>query len=169
MKTFIATIFAGLLTTSAALAQAPAAPAPLQGLYIGTSATFGGAELDNASGWGNALTVGYNVTRNIAVEGVLTYTHGVGRQNDGQSAFINVVAGQAFGSVTPFVLVGVGAGVNGAGDADKDAEGLWNVGAGVAYNVTRNWQVDARYRYVDAISAVRDAEHVVSLGVNYKF
>ena len=169
MKTFIATVFAGLLATSAAFAQATAAPAPLQGLYIGTSATFGGTELDSASGWGNALTVGYNISRNIAVEGVLTYTHGVGRQNDGQSAFVNVVAGIPVGPITPYGVIGVGAGINGAGDADKDAEGLWNVGAGVAYNVTRNWQVDARYRYVDAISAVRDAEHVVSLGVNYKF
>lgn len=178
MKTFAITLAAGLFAATAAFAQgparnapaaAPAAAAPLAGLYVGASVDFGGASLDNARGWGNSLTVGYQATRNIAVEAVLSQNYGTGTQNDGQTGFVNVVVGQGFGPVTPYVLVGAGAGIGGAGDADKDAEGLWNVGAGVAYNITRNWQLDARYRYVDAIAATRDAEHAVSLGVNYKF
>ena len=177
MKTFAIALAAGLLTATTVLAQtparnapaAPAAAAPLAGLYIGTGVSLGGTNLETASGLGQSLTVGYQINRNIAVEGVLGYSYASGDRNDGQTGFINVVAGQAFGPVTPYALVGVGAGIGGAGNADKDAEGLWNAGAGVAYNVTRNWQVDARYRYVDAIAATRDAEHVVSLGVNYKF
>ena len=177
MKTFAIALAAGLLTATTVLAQTPArtapaaapAAAPLAGLYIGTSVSLSGTNLETASGLGQSLTVGYQVTRNIAVEGVLSHSYGSGAQNDGQTGFVNIVAGQAFGPVTPYALVGVGAGINGAGNTDKEAEGLWNVGAGVAYNVTRNWQIDARYRYVDAISATRDAEHAVSLGVNYKF
>jgi outer membrane autotransporter protein len=65
--------------------------------------------------------------------------------------------------------VGAGVGLNGAGNHDKNADALWNVGGGVAYNVTRNWQLDARYRYVDGWQGGREAEHAVSLGVNYKF
>lgn len=176
MKTFAITLAAGLFAATAAFAQGPArtapaaAPAaPLVGLYIGTSVNFGGSSPDNARGWGNSLTVGYQATRNIAVEAVLSQTYGTGAQNDGQTGFVNAVVGMPVGPITPYALVGLGAGVGGAGNADKDAEGLWNVGAGVAYNITRNWQLDARYRYVDAIAATRDAEHAVSLGVNYKF
>jgi opacity protein-like surface antigen len=176
MKTFAIALAAGLLTATTVLAQTPArapaaapAAAPLGGLYIGTSVSLVGAELDTASGLGQSLTVGYQVTRNIGVEGVLSHSYGSGAQNDGQTGFVNVVAGQTFGPVTPYALVGVGAGINGVGNADKEAEGLWNAGAGVAYNITRSWQLDARYRYVDAIAATRDAEHAVSLGVNYKF
>lgn len=167
MKTFVTTLAAGLLASGVALAQAPAAP--LSGLYVGTSVDFGGAKLEDASGWSNSLTVGYNVTRNVAVEAVLAHSHGNGSQNDGQTGFINAVVGMPVGPVTPYALVGVGAGINGAGNRDKEAEGLWNVGAGVSYNVTRNWQVDARYTYADAIEATRTASHAVSLGVNYRF
>lgn len=169
MKTFVTTLAAGLLASGVALAQAPAAPAALSGLYVGASVDFSGAQLDEARGWGNSLTVGYNVTRNIAVEAVLSHNYGTNGQTEGQTGFINTVVGMPVGPVTPYALVGVGAGFGALGDADKRAEGLWNVGAGVAYNVTRNWQVDARYRYVDAIDAVRTAEHAVSLGVNYRF
>lgn len=177
MKTFAITLAAGLLATTMAFAQGPArnapaaapAAAPLAGLYVGASVDFGGASLDNARGWGNSLTVGYQATRNIAIEAVVSQNYGTGAQNDGQTGFINAVVGMPVGPITPYALVGVGAGIGGAGDADKDAEGLWNVGAGVAYNITRNWQLDARYRYVDAIATTREAEHAVSLGVNYKF
>jgi opacity protein-like surface antigen len=179
MKTFAITLAAGLLAATTVFAQTPtrtapaAAPAaaasPLRGLYVGASVDFGGASLDTARGWGNSLTVGYDVTRNIAVEAVLSQNYGTGAQNDGQTGFVNAVVGMPVGPITPYALVGVGAGIGGAGNADKDAEGLWNVGAGVTYNITRNWQLDARYRYVDAIAATRDAEQAVSLGVNYKF
>lgn len=169
MKTFATALFTGLLITSVASAQTPAAPTPLRGFYVGTSVNLSGTDLTESRDLGVSLTAGYSVTRNIAVEATLSHAFDDGSRAGGQTGFVNVVAGMPLGPVTPYVLAGAGVGVNGAGNSDKDPEGLWNVGAGVAYNVTRNWQVDARYRYIDAITATREAQHAVSLGVNYKF
>ena len=169
MKTFVTALFTGLLITSVASAQTPAAPAPLSGFYVGTSVNLSGTDLSESRDTAVSLTAGYSVTRNIAVEATLAHAFDNGSRAGGQTGFVNVVAGMPVGPITPYVLAGAGVGVNGAGDSDKGMEGLWNVGAGASYNVTRNWQLDARYRYVDAISATREAEHVVSLGVNYKF
>ena len=169
MKSFFTTLAAALLVTGTAVAQAPATPATLSGLYVGTAVNLQGTDLTEDRDTGTSLTVGYSFSRNIAVEGTLAHAFDNGNRRGGQTAFVNVVAGIPVGPITPYGVVGAGVGVNGAGDGDKGPEGLWNVGAGVAYNVTRNWQVDARYRYIDAVGATRDAEHVVSLGVNYKF
>lgn len=169
MKTFATALFTGLLITNVAMAQTPTTPSPLRGFYIGTSVNLTGTDLSETRDTGISLTAGYNVARNIAVEATLSHTFDEGSRAGGQTGFVNVVAGMPVGPITPYVLAGAGVGVNGAGNSDKEMEGLWNVGAGVTYNVTRNWQVDARYRYIDAITATREAEHAVSLGVNYKF
>ena len=58
-------------------------------------------------------------------------------------------------AVVPYVGAGIGYSkaqvkeldVN-AWDASKNIIG-WNVGAGLAYNITKNFAIDAGYRYVD--------------------
>ena len=168
MKTFATTLAAALLVAGTAFAQNAPAPAT-RGLYVGASVDLGGARLEDAKTWGNSLTLGYELNRNFAVEAVASYNYSNSNHDAGQTGFVNLIAGQPIGRVTPYVLAGVGAGFNGAGNHDKNADGLWNVGGGVAYNVTRNWQLDARYRYVDGMRTGRESEQAVSLGVNYRF
>lgn len=168
MKTFVTTLIAGLLAAGSVLAQSAPAPTPLRGLYVGASVDVSGEKLQESQTWGNSLSLGYELNRNVAVEAVLSYNYSNSKHDAGQTGFANLIVGQPFGRVTPYALVGTGVGLNGSGNHDKNADALWNVGGGVAYNVTRNWQVDARYRYIDGWRAGRD-EHAASLGVNYKF
>lgn len=173
MKTFAITLAAGLLAAGSVFAQsAPAqtpAASPLRGLYIGASVDAGGEKPQESRVWGNSLTLGYELNRNVAVEAVASYNYSDSKHDAGQTGFVNLVVGQPIGRFTPYVLAGAGVGVNGAGNHDKNPDALWNVGGGIAYNVTRNWQLDARYRYVDGFRDDRTYEHAVSLGVNYKF
>ena len=170
MKTFAITLAAGMLAAGSVFAQSAPAPAtsPLRGLYVGTSVDVSGEKLQESQGWSNSLTLGYGLNRNVAVEAVLSYNHSNSDRDVGQTAFANLLVGQPFGRVTPYALVGTGVGLSGSGNQYKDADALWNVGGCVAYNVTPNWQLDARYRYVDGWRTGRE-EHSVSLGVNYKF
>ena len=165
---------------AAAATPAPAPVAVREGgrVYVGGSLGWGGAHLDDRAQWSNTLTVGYEFNKNFAVEASVDYmyqnsyttsNHKTKTHEAGQTAFVNAIAGYPIGRVTPYVLAGAGAGFNGAGDAHKDPEALWNVGGGLSYNLTNNWQLDARYRYIDAWTGTRAAEQAFSLGVNYRF
>jgi opacity protein-like surface antigen len=169
MKTFAITLAAGLMAAGSVFAQSAPAPSPMRGFYVGASVDVGGTKPQESQTWGNSLALGYELNRNFAVEAVASYNYKNSSHDAGQTGFVNLIVGQSLGRVTPYVLVGAGVGLNGAGNHDKNADALWNVGGGVAYNVTRNWQLDARYRYVDGWQGGREAEHAVSLGVNYKF
>jgi opacity protein-like surface antigen len=82
---------------------------------------------------------------------------------------LNAIAGYPIRSVTPYVLAGTGWGFNGAGDKHKNTQTLWNVGGGMMVNLNRNWQLDARYRYVESWDGNRAAENLVGMGLNYRF
>jgi opacity protein-like surface antigen len=176
MKTFAIALVAGVLATAPAMAQnAPRAAAPVAtsggNVYVGGSLGWGGAHLDDRAQWSNTLALGYELNKHLAVEATVDYNYKNSNANldAGQTAFVNLVAGYPVGRITPYVLAGTGAGFNGSGDHHKNTEALWNVGGGVAYNVTRRWQIDARYRHIDAWQGNRHAEQAFSLGVNYRF
>jgi opacity protein-like surface antigen len=141
----------------------------MHGVYVGASLDASGERPQESRAWGNSLTVGYQLTRNIAIEAVGSYIYSTSSKDAGQTGFVNLVAGQRFGQFTPYVVAGTGVGFNGAGDSNSNADALWNIGGGVSYHLTRNWVLDARYSYVDGWRSGRDAEHAVSLGVNYRF
>jgi hypothetical protein len=91
----------------------------------------------------------------------------------GETVFGNAVVGYPIGfGVTPYILAGVG---YGWGSWDKvvgknDDRTLYNLGGGVRYDITKAFEVDGRYRYIDGLTGKKfDNNHVVTLGVNYKF
>lgn len=172
MKIFAIALLAGLTAATTAMAQGAArsAPTAVQGVYVGGSLGWGGSDFANDGQLTNTLQLGYQVTRNVAVEASFDYTYSNSNSGDnGQAAFANLILGQPLGKVTPYVLAGAGSGVNGSGNRNGDAETLWNVGGGVKYSLTNNLSLDARYRYIDAWQGEREASQVVSLGVSYKF
>lgn len=154
---------APVATTQATTLSAPG------GFYIGAATGWGGAHLDSRAQWNNSLRAGYQLNRFVSVEASADLRYRNSTQSAGQLVFGNALVGLPLGQVTPYLLAGAGVGLNGSGNANRDPQSLWNVGGGMAYNVNRNWQVDSRYRYVDAWQGSRDAEHVFSVGVNYRF
>jgi opacity protein-like surface antigen len=167
MKRFITALAITLSVTGTAMAQSTQSTPRV---YLGGNLGMGGVHLDDRAQYTAGVVAGYNLNRFVAVEGNVNFhVNNDHVRDDGQTAFANLVAGYPVGRTTPYVLAGVGAGFNGAGDSNNDPQALWNVGGGVAYRLTNNWSVDARYRYVDAWSGTRDAEHMLSLGVNYRF
>ena len=83
---------------------------------------------------------------------------------------------------TPYVGAGLGVSHLKAdfGEASKSANNLaWQVMAGLAYDITSNWTVDAGYRYADlgrvrknwgdAVTKVTARDHEIMLGARYNF
>jgi outer membrane autotransporter protein len=62
----------------------------------------------------------------------------------------------------------VGYGFNGLSVTNNDPGALWTAGAGVSYNVDRNWQLDARYRRIESFNGDAVANRF-TVGVNYRF
>ena len=137
------------------------------GLYVGAAAATQGRALEDAQ-WGGTAVAGYRVNRFVAVEALADFTAQTETQRGGQAVFANVVAGFPVGSITPYALVGAGYGFNALADAANEPQALWNAGVGVTYNLSANWQVDARYRRVEAFSGDVTADRV-TVGLNYRF
>ena len=192
MKKLITALFALAAGVSVAAAadlpskSAAAAPAVstsafgLSGWYAGG---FVGGNFDdtNKFKYDNTPKVfgaiaGYEWNKYIRTEATFDYTTKIvpiTPPKTGQTAFGNAVVSYPVGfGVTPYILAGVGYGW-GAWDkvvGKNDDRTLYNIGAGLRYDLTKSFEVDGRYRYVNGLTAQKfDNNHVVTLGVNYKF
>jgi hypothetical protein len=68
-------------------------------------------------------------------------------------------------NVTPYALAGVGYKWSHAKD-----EYIYNVGVGVRYGLTKNFELDARYRYISDFKNDNISKNdAYTVGVNYKF
>jgi outer membrane immunogenic protein len=123
------------------------------------------------------VIAGYEVNPFLRLEGSFLNRFSRGDVTSGQMATANVIGqytvpGTAF---TPYVLGGVGYGWNVYGNpVNSGGAALWNIGGGVRYAVNANWEVDARYRYVQQFKSYVPSgnklnENIVTLGVNYRF
>lgn len=154
---------------SRAPAPAPvfaAAPAAVtSGFYAGVRGTYA-TEAAKGSLGGNA---GYEFGA-LRVEGDYDRL-GLGKTG-ANLATANVIYGYKLGNLTPYVLGG--AGVKSADGFKADANhAVYNVGGGVRFAVTEKIELDARYRFVQAIRkdafGDRAYDHLLTAGVNYKF
>ena len=119
---------------------------------------------------------GYQWNKYVRTEATFDYNTKASPTNTktGQTAFGNAVVSYPVGfGVTPYLLAGVGYGWGSWDNVGKNWDtdrALYNVGGGVRYDITKAFEVDGRYRFVNAISGPKfDNNHVVTLGVNYKF
>jgi opacity protein-like surface antigen len=117
---------------------------------------------------------GYQWNKYLRTEATLDYnTKAVPTTTKtGETAFANAVVSYPVFGVTPYILAGVGYGW-GSWDkvtvTNKDRT-LYNVGGGIRYDITKAFEIDGRYRYIDGLTGKKfDNNHVVTLGVNYKF
>lgn len=177
MKSLIAVAAVVLLTGTTHASDlprrtAPPAPAPIfaqspaSGFYAGVN--VGVAFADNIDNREVTVggTLGYEFNRFFRSE--INVVNRFGAQN-GQSVTADAIVGVPFYGITPYVLAGVGYGFNAYGKPNGDAAALWSVGVGVRYELNRNWEVDARYRYTSQFRDSSVDNNIVTLGVNYKF
>jgi opacity protein-like surface antigen len=176
MKSLV--IFSGLfLSTAAMAADIPLRSAPLPparpvvveqttpffvGIHAGAAAPYGYNFVDNSDLRVNAR-IGYEFSPYARIEGNYDYSWNDISALRSHTVTTNMIGQYRFGSVVPYVLVG-----GGYRWSDFKNEPVYNIGGGVRYELTRNFEVDARYRYVSDRNRVRD-ENVVTFGLNYKF
>jgi opacity protein-like surface antigen len=184
MKKYIA---AALLVLTASVASAanlpekkatPAAPAVTapESWYVGVNA--GGAVKLDRTVTDNPATaggvVGYKWNPMFATEITVDEQF----KKAGQKAQTRVLAngvvspiGSVFG-FTPYALAGVGVQNHDFRDGVRDNnKTIYNVGGGVKYAIAKNWEADARYRYINTWSdgtKIKD-DNIITLGLNYKF
>ena len=145
--------------------QAPAAPVVSSdsGFYAGVRG--GVVFTDNLTIGAGA---GYQFNRFIRAEANYDYLNNDNNKTNGLSSSLatgNLIGQYPFETwgLTPYALAGVG-----YRWSDAKNEPVWNVGAGVRYDVTKNVELDARYRYVSSFQNERQG-NAFTLGLNYKF
>ena len=191
MKKLIIAMFAlvaGVSVASAAdLPSKSAAAAPavstsafnLSGWYVGG---YVGGNFDDTNKFKYDNTpkviggvVGYEWNKYIRTEATFDYTTKTSptTTKTGETVFGNAVVGYPVLGVTPYLLAGVGYGFGSWDKVGKNWDtdrALYNVGGGIRYDLTKSFEVDGRYRYVDSINGTKfNNNHVVTLGANYKF
>ena len=157
--------FAGLLAMTGVAA---AADAPAGGLYVGGTVGMVTSNMEHSQ-TATGLVAGYNFNQYVGVEAAYDHNYAQAHRKSGDTVFVNGTLGMPAGNLKPFVLAGVGQGFNGQGSAHGKSVDLYNVGAGVAYEISKNLETEVRYRRVNQMNDHHDGENVVSLGVNYKF
>jgi opacity protein-like surface antigen len=177
MKSFV--IVSGLFFSTAAMAaDIPLRSAPLPparsvvveqttpffvGVHVGRASPYGRNEFfDNSNVRLNARA-GVEVHPFARLEANYEYSWSDVAVHRSNTVTTNLIGQYRFGSVVPYVLVG-----GGYRWANLKDEPVFNVGGGVRYEFARNFEADARYRYVSDRNRIRD-ENVVTLGLNYKF
>jgi len=147
------------LSPSAPVASVVSPPKFWVGINGGGSVTNG---INSDAPWNIGAVAGYNFLTvgpvALGVEGTYDYLKGGTSDVAG-----NLVASVAFGSLTPYALGGAGYRWANIGN-----ERIWNVGGGVKYNFSRNFEIDARYRRVENWERTNHDDRV-TLGANFKF
>ena len=186
MKNFIAAALLALTASSAIAGDLPnkkATPTPParpaveapESWYVGVNAG-GNVNVnrsigDNPANFGGV--VGYKINPTFAVEATIDEQLKKNKDKAQTRVATNVVV-SPFGAVygfTPYALAGVGVQNhdfinNGVKNGNK---AIYNVGGGVKYAIAKNWEADARYRYVARWSDGSKDSNIVSIGLNYKF
>lgn len=169
-RTTIAALVAATSISVATAADLPKRSMPLpptiaasdSGFYAGVNAGMVSAEKDATVG----ASLGYQFNKFFRAEG--TYDYRYNEDNSSTKLSSSTVMGNAIvqypiGAFTPYALAGTG-----YRWSDLKNETVWNVGGGVRYGVTRNVDVDARYRHVANYDNKRD-DNVFTVGLSYKF
>jgi opacity protein-like surface antigen len=153
-------------------APIPAVTAP-ESWYVGVNAggnVRSNQNVQNTPGTAG-FVVGYKVNQHFAYEATLDQAF---KKNDTQEQTRGMINGivSPFGSVygfTPYALGGIGTQTNDIRDGRNAAKVVYNVGGGVKYAISTNWEADARYRYVNTLNNTNRDANIFTLSLNYKF
>ena len=167
-KLLMATVFA-FGFSSVALAADPMKQ-DSSGIYVGGSVGGGSATKDRVNLGAN---VGYQIGSNVRVEA--DFDHAFHTKGSANMVMGNVIAQVRLPDtlVVPYVMTGVGFGYsNFANVKTGEVTPLFDVGTGVRVAVSKNVELDVRYRLVRPIeikNAGTNEENIFSAGLSYKF
>lgn len=141
--------------------------------YVGVNV---GGDIGGQGAFSGGAVAGWTPFRFLSVEAGYDFqypnsSYGLTGKTDYKNQLtISALPQYTFNNVpfTAYALAGIGYSWN----AVTRDNAIYQVGGGVKYNVARNWDVDARYRYVNSFNeGVNSAkpENRLTLGVNYRF
>ena len=170
-KTIIAMVAAVAATVYSAGAMAQTVPA---GMYVGVAGEWmkGSNKHDSSTG-AAGVNVGYDFNKIVSAEFDFRSAWARGNQKSEQTAVLNAIVGTpmhlGFAEVKPYALVGTGYGFTNARHGNTETNAIYNLGAGVAYAVTKNVDLDVRYTHVDTYNQHGHSANTLGMGVNYRF
>lgn len=141
--------------------------------YVGGNV---GGSVGSQSAFSGGAVAGWTPFRFLSVEGAYDFQYpnqtyyNTGKTDYKNQLTISALPQYTFNSV-PFTAYAI-AGVGYSWNAVTRSNAIYQVGGGVKYNVTRNWDIDTRYRYVNSFNeGVNTAkpENRLTIGLNYKF
>ncbi|CAB5221616.1 COG3637 Opacity protein and related surface antigens [uncultured Caudovirales phage] len=115
--------------------------------------------------------VGYKMMPKLALEATLDQAfpkNGTQSQTRGTINYVYSPFDSVYG-FSPYVLAGVGTQTHDIRDGRNGAKAIYNVGGGVKYAITKEWDADLRYRYINTWNNTNRDTNIVSIGLNYKF
>jgi opacity protein-like surface antigen len=163
------TIMAALVATVFGISAANA-----EGLYVGVGgdyvqSTARGADETAAA----SVRVGNDFSKYMAAELDVNVAMANGNQRSNTTTTANVLVGYPVNlgvhQVKPYALVGTGYDFAYEKHSDNiHTNPIYNYGAGVQVNMTKNMDLDARYTRVEEYNG-REAANVFGIGIDYHF
>ena len=115
--------------------------------------------------------VGYKINPGFALEATLDQAFKKGNEQKETRGIVNGVLSTPFDffGFKPYVLAGIGSKTDDVKNGLQGTKAVYNVGGGVKYELSKSWEVDARYRYINTLNNTLRDNNTVTLGLNYKF
>ena len=145
------------------------------GTYVGLGGNWEESTTKGATSTGSVNgRAGYNFNKYIAAEVDVTSAFANGNQHPNTAATVNLLAGVpvnfAGSAVKPYGLVGTGYDFSYLNHSNTiNTAPVYNVGAGVEYDLNKNVFVDVRYTYVDNYNNSHHGTNQVGAAIGYKF
>ena len=105
-----------------------------------------------------------------ALEATLDQAFKKGNDEKETRGMVNGIASPfSYFGFKPYLLAGIGSQTADVKDGLSGTKTVYNVGGGVKYELSKSWEIDTRYRYVNTLNNTQRDNNIVTLGVNYKF
>jgi opacity protein-like surface antigen len=179
MRKTIVTALAVIAATAASASDLPKKTAPVPPVFdrpvavdqFGYFGVNGGASTGSNRSYSGGLTLGYSYGSYLNAEAYYDYVRPDGARNTDKHQFgLNLLPKYRLGNsgLTVYALAGAGDEVSEKGKTNY----TYSYGGGLKYDVTKNVELDARYRRIDYFLSNPSTGHKedrVTVGLGYKF
>jgi opacity protein-like surface antigen len=162
----LAFVSAGAATTALAKDQNQYYMSGVIGFNFDTGTDVDDIDIDD--GWQGSIAIGNKLSDKIRIEAEYQYL-----DNDDDLDVNSLMANGYYdiikiGGFTPYLTTGIGIGWFDSDDFGSETSMVWKMGAGVDYEINKNWSAGVRYTYFDANEVDYDS-NLVSAVITYNF